>query len=531
MPLLWVLDMKQKKGIPFSERWKRRRLFVMSLLCITLVLTLDLMTIFSFDSFPNDIAILTDSQEIYSVFEEWYAYIGRFFSLCFYVILLGCMCVVFLLNAWENRFQLIPALLIWCSSLGVLSSLGEVGGLLTAARPNTFSKVAEGLGQLSFLPLFLCMVYYMRRCNKLFAPLVLSNCFCSSALLLSLAWGENPGFIYVTKSLSDDAFLVSFVAVIVFSVWECIKKNDNFRSFIPLFLFSVFIFTAFRVFVVLLQNGFVLSRVYAHLASITVTVSYLRNMWLEGILYVVISLMIVVNYLRQYHQHTLQLQGIRLRNEANLDYARSLQRYESSVRKIKHDVSNTLNVALMLCKNGEYDQLQEYLGTMGDRVSNIRSGNYCSHILANYILLMFEERFADSHTEFRCKATLPADVDLPDADLAGELNNILQNALDAVQKLPLEQRWVEITVCMEKNVLRINCRNPYQGKLKAAKDGLLESDKSNREDHGFGLQIIYEIAEKHGGVAVPLFGDGIFEIKVALPIGLLPHMSDDEDNP
>jgi hypothetical protein len=34
-----------------------------------------------------------------------------------------------------------------------------------------------------------------------------------------------------------------------------------------------------------------------------------------------------------------------------------------------------------------------------------------------------------------------------------------------------------------------------------------------------GLQIIYEVAEKYGGVAVPLFAEGVFEIKVAIPVG------------
>ena len=265
-----------------------------------------------------------------------------------------------------------------------------------------------------------------------------------------------------------------------------------------------------------------MSRVHQYMSELSFSLNNIRDNWLDGIVLLTIALLILSNYSSQYRDYTLQLQSIRLRNEANLEYANSLKRYETSVRKIKHDISNTLNVALMLCKNGEYTQLQEYLGTLSDQTKGVSTGNYCAHILTNYILLMFEERFVQCGASFRCKAALPAELGILDTDLAGELNNILQNALDAVKQLPPDKRWVEITICMENRVVRINCRNPYSGEPQIAENGLLRTAKEDRENHGFGLQIIYELAEKYGGVAVPLFGDGIFEIKVAIPDESLP---------
>ena len=324
--------MKQASKIPFSERWQKRRLFVISLVCIVFVLTLDLLTVLSFDSFPEDMAALTESQEIYTVFEEWYSYIGYFFSVFFYLILLVIMCVFLLANTWNNLLLTVPALLIWCSSLKVLSVLGQVGKLLTASRPNTFSHVAEGLGQLALIPLLLCLVYYMRRCQKLFVPLVLADCFCASALLLCLAWSSDAVWIYVTDTLSDGTFLVCFVAFVAFGIWEQVKKNDRFRFFVPSLAISVGGMTALRLFVALLKNGFVMSRFQSYLSRVSFSLSYLRDSWLDGILLLTVALLIVFNYLRYYHTHMLQLQSVRLRNEASLEYAQSLQRYETSVR-------------------------------------------------------------------------------------------------------------------------------------------------------------------------------------------------------
>ena len=138
--------MKQPNNrISLSERWQKRRMFIISLVCIACVLTLDLLTVLSFDSFPRDVAILAESQEIYTVFEEWYAYIGYFFSVCFYMILLAVMCAVVLANAWTNRFMTVPSLLIWCSSLEILSILGQVGKMLTESSGTLFRYWPSGI--------------------------------------------------------------------------------------------------------------------------------------------------------------------------------------------------------------------------------------------------------------------------------------------------------------------------------------------------------------------------------------------------
>ena len=65
--------MKRVERISFSAWWRKRRLFILSVLGITAILAVEIMTILSFDSLPRDLAALADSQEIYVIFEEWYS--------------------------------------------------------------------------------------------------------------------------------------------------------------------------------------------------------------------------------------------------------------------------------------------------------------------------------------------------------------------------------------------------------------------------------------------------------------------------
>lgn len=511
--------MKKHRLHSLKVRLADRKLFFLCVLGVTFVLLLDYLAVASFDSFPRDIESLVESQGIYAVFEEWYSYIGYFFAACFYLILLGCMCAVFLIHAWDGRFELIPFMLIWHSSLGIIFTLGRIGQMLSASHPNIFSNVAEGLSELSYLPLFLCLIYYMDKSRNYFVPFVLADCFCSAALLFSLVWGKSQAYIYVARTLSDWVFLLCIVVSVILAMWELRNKNPNFRYYFAILAFSVLLVCLFLVLVILIKNGFSLSQLRVYFKTVRVSMHLVRNNILDAVLFISTALLISVNTTMHFNDHMLEVKSLQMRDEANLEYAKNLQRYEMKVREIKHDISNTLNIAATLCENKEYERLGDYLATITGQIASIKTGQYCSHILINYLLLMFEDRFQKTNAEFRCRALLPAELEFSDNDLARVFTNILQNAYDAVQKLPESERWVEITVRMDGRVVRIDCRNPYAQEPIVAENGLFQTSKSDKSRHGLGMSIIYEIAEKYGGVAVPLFGDGIFELKVALPNG------------
>jgi len=511
--------MKKYRVLSLKSRLAKRKLFFGCFLGVLCVLFLDYLTVVSFDSFPRDIESLVESQGIYAVFDEWYTYIGYFFAACFYLILLGCMCAVFLIRAWDSRFDLISFLLIWHSSLGIIFTLGRIGQMLSVSHPNVFSDVAEGLSELSFLPMFLCLLYYMDRSRSFFVPFIFADCFCSVALLLSLAWGKNQAYIYVSQTMSDGAFLLCFAVSIILAFWELKNKNPDFRYYLFLLCFSIVIVLLLVSVMILIKNGFSLLQFRAYLQNLQLDMHTVKKFILDAWLFLTTALLIVVNMLRRFHDHSMQLQSLQIRDEANLEYAKSLQKYEMQVREIKHDIANTLNIAATLCENKEYDRLGDYLTTITGQIASIKTGQYCSHILVNYLLLMFEERFQKANSDFRCRAILPAELEIPDHDLAKVFNNILQNAYDAVQTLPESERWTEITVRLDGSVVRVDCRNPYVNEPIVAENGLLQTSKSDRNMHGLGMSIIYEIVEKYGGVVVPLFGNGIFELKVALPNG------------
>lgn len=83
-------------------------------------------------------------------------------------------------------------------------------------------------------------------------------------------------------------------------------------------------------------------------------------------------------------------------------------------------------------------------------------------------------------------------------DLYALFNNSLENAIDAVNKIPLqEERYINLNVSRINDMAVIHIENPYQGEL-ISEAGFPKSNKDSRY-HGFGMTSMEHIAEKYGG--------------------------------
>ena len=116
------------------------------------------------------------------------------------------------------------------------------------------------------------------------------------------------------------------------------------------------------------------------------------------------------------------------------------------------------------------------------------------------------------------RLTLEADLpNLPaisDTELCALLSNGLENALNAVEKLKENRRWVEFYCGVRAGKLLIEIKNPYSGHI-PFREGLPEASRPN---HGHGCRSIQAIAQAHRGLYEFKAENGIFTLRVVLPI-------------
>lgn len=86
---------------------------------------------------------------------------------------------------------------------------------------------------------------------------------------------------------------------------------------------------------------------------------------------------------------------------------------------------------------------------------------------------------------------------IPIHELYALFNNAIDNAIEAVEKLPEEKRIISVTESVLGGLITLHIQNYFNGKL-TYKAGMPQTDKEG-EGHGYGVKSIKMIAEKNGG--------------------------------
>lgn len=131
----------------------------------------------------------------------------------------------------------------------------------------------------------------------------------------------------------------------------------------------------------------------------------------------------------------------------------------------------------------------------------------------------------NKHIELRCMADGKALSFMQDYDVYSLFGNAVENAVNAVESLPEDQRQIVIATSREDGDLVVRIDNPYAAKIMLG-DGLPLSGKG--EGHGFGMKSMRRTAEKYGGKLWVEFSDSLFSLFVRFPAGAGKNEADEK---
>lgn len=107
---------------------------------------------------------------------------------------------------------------------------------------------------------------------------------------------------------------------------------------------------------------------------------------------------------------------------------------------------------------------------------------------------------------------------IADVDIYTLFGNALDNAIEAVMRLPEDRRVVSLTTKQSGKLFSVSLRNFYDGEVRLV-NGLPVTTKSDSGYHGFGVKSIKEIAERYGGDVSVVAEDGVFTLNVLFTLG------------
>ena len=179
-----------------------------------------------------------------------------------------------------------------------------------------------------------------------------------------------------------------------------------------------------------------------------------------------------------------------------------------------HDMRHHLTMIDGLLSADKAEQASEYIRRIQEDISTIDLRRYCENEAMNLLCSSFAEKAASMGVQLTMEVSLPKELSLSDTELCSMVSNGLENALHAVGSLDKNRRWVQVSCRIRNSNLLLEIKNPYRGTVRMQEGVPL----SGRENHGYGCHSIQTIAQRNRGHCLFEPKDGVFTLRVALPL-------------
>lgn len=198
--------------------------------------------------------------------------------------------------------------------------------------------------------------------------------------------------------------------------------------------------------------------------------------------------------------------------EMQKNYYQDRIKDEERVRSIYHDLKNYLLILQSESEDGgERARSAKMLQSRIEGYENYQqTGNQVLDIVIRDKAKLAQEKKVD----FRAAVTFEDGSFLEPLDIGTIFGNALDNAIEASEKLPEEERLITVKADRVRDILMIVVENN-------ASAGVPAEGKTSKEDkflHGLGLPNIRKAVERYEGQLSTKMENGIFKLKIMIPI-------------
>lgn len=195
-------------------------------------------------------------------------------------------------------------------------------------------------------------------------------------------------------------------------------------------------------------------------------------------------------------------------------YSQLMVEHAEQLRRQRHDLRHQLTVIQGL--SGEDNPpLRQYIETLVQAIP-VAPAAYCENQAVNAIVSHYAARCEEQNIAADIHITVPAHTEqASDAELCVIFGNLLENAVEACERMTQGQRFLRLNSRLEYGVLTITMDNSFDGNLQQ-ESGKFRSSKRN--DFGVGLTSIQAVARQFQGNVRFEPDHGVFHSSVYLHV-------------
>ena len=190
-----------------------------------------------------------------------------------------------------------------------------------------------------------------------------------------------------------------------------------------------------------------------------------------------------------------------------------LRSYMDETRTLRHDFRQHIRVITELAAHEQYAELKDYI----KQFAGILKKGYtpfCANMAVDAVASHYAGLAESQNTKMEWDLRLPKELPVPEVEFCAMLGNLLENALNATEKVSEEKRRIDVVSSMlSDTMLGLSVTNPYVGKVRFDRDHL---PISLVPGHGVGMPSVAATVKRYNGNMDITAKDGIFSVNIML---------------
>lgn len=326
-------------------------------------------------------------------------------------------------------------------------------------------------------------------------PMIVAVNFLSHDLGYRLfLWSGDPSLMMSTLTHTSSMLLrilIWYVGLRICRRWA-VSFNDSLDARSWLMIDSICLTVTISIMTVI---GFAPEKI-----QMTYPVSFASIVTIFGCLY-------LVGYIANAMEKQFQLDTL----QAEHQYYEEKFATEERVQGIYHDLKNSL---LLAREEADSKESQKIIATLEDQLTDYENYYKTGNRFLDIIIRDKAQAAQAKVIDFSAMVDFGEGHFIEALDISTIFGNLLDNAIEASEKLPAAERVITLKVSRLREMLVIRLDNNAQ----APADSAFATTKKDKQRHGFGLKNVRQAVAKYGGECSFGHDEGCFSTKILIPL-------------
>ena len=159
----------------------------------------------------------------------------------------------------------------------------------------------------------------------------------------------------------------------------------------------------------------------------------------------------------------------------------------------RHNFRHKMQTIAGLVERHQYDALTELVVDYINAMRATQVKRYCTFTVLDAVFSVYLQRAEGDGINVTTMLDLPESLPANEAELAAVIANALENAINACESMPEQERFIKVQTISEPCFM-LQISNSFNGKVEFDESGV---PVNREEEHGFGTRSIVAFCEKH----------------------------------